>query len=69
MHLMAFDPEINMMRGFTFFELDIPKYKTKEACIKQGMKIIAEAKEKLKSNNIKTGDYDITCIEIKDKEV
>ena len=69
MHLMAFDPEINMMRGFTFFEPDIPKYKTKEACIEQGMKIIAEAKEKLKLNNIKTGESDITCIEIKDESV
>mgnify|MGYP001555541988 CR=1 FL=1 len=69
MHLMAFDPEINMMRGFTFFELDIPKYETKEACIKQGMKIIAEAKEKLKLNNIKTGESEITCIEVKDESV
>jgi hypothetical protein len=62
---MAFDPEINMMRGFTFFELDIPKYETKEACTKQGMKLIAKAKEKLKLNNIKTGEWEITCIELK----
>ena len=69
MHMMVWDTELNMMRGLSFFEPDIPKYETKDACIEQGMKIIAEAKEKLKLNNIKTGDSDITCIEVKDESV
>jgi hypothetical protein len=66
---MVWDSEMNMMRGLTFFEPDIPKYETKDACIKQGMKIIAEAKENFRINNIKTGESDITCIEVKDESV
>jgi len=69
MHMMVWDIELNMMRGITFFEPDIPKYETKEACIKRGMDIIAEAKEKFTKMKLKTGDYDITCIEVKDESV
>lgn len=69
MHLMVWDIELKMMRGITFFEPDIPKYKTKEACIKRGMQIIAEAKQNFNKMKLKTGDYDITCIEIKDEEI
>ena len=69
MHLMVWDTEMNMMRGLTFFEPDIPKYETKDACIKRGMDIIAEAKENFTKMKLKTGDYDITCIEVKDESV
>ena len=69
MHMMVWDTELNMMRGITFFEPDIPKYETKDACIKRGMDIIAEAKENFRINNIKTGESDITCIEVKDESV
>jgi len=69
MHMMVWDLELNMMRGITFFEPDIPKYETKEACIKRGMDIIAEAKENFTKMKLKTGDYDITCIEVKDEPV
>lgn len=65
MHLMVFDPELKMMRGFTFFEPKIPKYKTKDSCIEQGMKIIGEAKENFKKLKLKTGEWEITCIEVK----
>lgn len=68
MHLMVWDIELKMMRGITFFEPDIPKYKTKEACIKRGMQIIAEAKQNFNKMKLKTGDYDITCIELKGEE-
>lgn len=68
MHLMVWDIELKMMRGITFFEPDIPKYETKDACIKRGMQIIAEAKQNFNKMKLKTGDYDITCIEIKDEE-
>ena len=65
MHLMVWDSEMDMMRGMTFFEPHIPKYKTKDACTKQGMKIIAEAIDSFKKIKIKTGKWEITCIEIK----
>ena len=68
MHLMVWDIELNMMRGITFFEPDIPKYETKDACIKRGMQIIAEAKQNFNKMKLKTGDYDITCIELKGEE-
>ena len=68
MHMMVWDIELKMMRGITFFEPDIPKYKTKEACIERGMQIIAEAKQNFNKMKLKTGDYDITCIELKGEE-
>jgi hypothetical protein len=69
MHMMVWDTELNMMRGLSFFEPDIPKYETKDACIEQGMKIIAEAKENFAKMKLRTGEYDITCIEVKDESV
>lgn len=65
MHLMVWDSELNMMRGITFYEPDIPKYKSFETCVERGMKIIAEAKENFRINKIKTGEFDISCIEVK----
>ena len=65
MHLMVWDSEMDMMRGMTFFEPHIPKYKSKDACTKQGMIIIAEAIDSFKKIKIKTGEWEITCIEIK----
>ena len=69
MHLMVWDIEMNMMRGLTFFEPNIPKYESKAACVEQGMKIIAEAKENFNRLKLKTGDWDITCIEVKGEKV
>jgi len=65
MHLMVWDTEMDMMRGITFFEPEIPKYTSKEACVKQGMRIITEAVQNFKKLKLKTGEWDITCIEVK----
>ena len=68
MHLMVWDSEMDMMRGLTFYEPDIPKYKSEKSCVEQGIKIIARAKENFKLNNIKTGEFEITCIEVKGEQ-
>jgi len=68
MHLMVFDPDMNMMRGLTFFEPDIPKYKTKDKCIEQGIKIITEAIDNFKKLQLKTGEWEISCIEVKGEQ-
>lgn len=62
---MVFDPDLKMMRGFTFFEQNIPKYATHEECMTRGMDIIAETKKELRQLNIRTGDFEIDCIEVK----
>ena len=50
MHMMVFDPNLNMMRGITFFEPDVPKYSSREECTARGMKIISEAKKEFIDN-------------------
>jgi hypothetical protein len=65
MHLMVWDNEMDMMRGLTFFEPEIPKYDSYDACVKRGTKIIARAIENFKKIKIKTGEWEITCIELK----
>lgn len=68
MHLMVFDPDMNMMRGLTFFEPDIPKYKSQNECIERGTKIITQAINNFKKIQLKTGDWEITCIEVKGEQ-
>lgn len=68
MHLMVFDPDINMMRGLTFFEPDIPRYNSKSKCIEQGTKIISEAINNFKKLELKTGEWEISCIEVKGEQ-
>ncbi len=69
MHMMVFDPNLNMMRGITFFEPDIPKYSSKEECTARGMKIISEAKKEFIELKLKTGEFEIDCIEVKAKTI
>ncbi len=62
---MVYDPELKMMRGITFFEPSIPKYKSIEACTERGIEIITKAKKKFIELKLKTGEFEIDCIEVK----
>ena len=65
---MVWDSDMSMMRGITFFEPDLPKYKTVKQCSDQGAKIIREAINSFKELKIKTGKWEIECIEVKGEE-
>lgn len=69
MHMMVYDPNMQMMRGITFFEPDIPKYESKEACSIRGIDIIIKVKKELKDLKIKTGKFEIDCIEVKSNSI
>lgn len=69
MHMMVYDSDLKMMRGITFFEPDIPKYSSKEECTARGMKIISEAKKEFMELKIKTGKFEIDCIEVKSNSI
>ena len=69
MHMMVYDPDLQMMRGMTFFEPEIPKYQTKEACTKRGVEIITDVKKELVKLKLKTGEFEIDCIEVKSKSI
>lgn len=65
MHLMIWDTEMDMYRGITFFEPDIPKYKTVKECQQKGMEIIGKSIIQLNRNQIKTGQWEVNCLEVK----
>ena len=65
MHMMVYDPELKMMRGITFFEPSIPKYKSIKACTERGIEIITKAKKEFIELKLKTGEFEIDCIEVK----
>ena len=69
MHMMVWDIELKMMRGITFFEPDIPKYSSREECTTRGMKIISEVKKKFIELKLKTGEFEIDCIEVKSDSI
>ena len=69
MHMMVYDPDLQMMRGITFFEPKIPKYETKEACSKRGIEIITNVKKEFIKLKLKTGEFEIDCIEVKSDSI
>ena len=68
MHLMIWDLDMDMYRGITFFEPDIPKYKTLSNCQQKGIEIIQRTIFELNKNQIKTGEWQVDCIEVKKDE-
>ena len=69
MHMMVYDPELRMMSGITFFEQSIPKYQRKEACSKRGIEIITKVKKEFLNLKLKTGEFEIDCIEVESKSI
>ena len=65
MHLMVWDLDFDGYRGVTFFEPDIPKYKTLAKCKQRGIEIIQRTIFNLNKNQIKTGAWEVQCIEVK----
>lgn len=65
MHLMIWDTDYDGYRGITFFEPNIPKYNTLEDCTKRGTEIIGKTIFELNKNQIKTGEWQVDCIEVK----
>ena len=69
MHMMVYDPDLRMMRGITFFEPNIPKYESKESCSKRGIEIITKVKKEFIDLKLKTGEFEIDCIEVKSNSI
>lgn len=64
MHLMVFDNEMEMWRGITFFEPEIPKYEDARECNQQGYRIVSKVIRNLQKNKIKTGKWEFDCLEV-----
>ena len=62
---MVWDTDYDGYRGITFFEPDIPKYKTLSNCKTKGIEIIQRTIFQLNKNQIKTGKFIVVCIEVK----
>jgi len=68
MHLMVWDLDFDGYRGVTFFEPNIPKYKTLQKCQQRGIEIIQKTIFNLNKNQIKTGAWEVQCIEVKGEQ-
>ena len=62
---MVWDLDFNDYRGVTFFEPNIPKYKTLAKCNQRGVELIQKTIFNLNEVQIKTGAWEVQCLEIK----
>ena len=62
---MVWDTDYDGYRGITFFEPSIPKYKTLSNCQQRGIEVIQKTIFELNKNQIKTGKWQVDCIEVK----
>jgi hypothetical protein len=68
-HVMVYEPSVDMYKGFTFFDPEIPKYKTIKECITKGTIKIQEAMDALRLYDLDVKDGRFDCIEVNVKGI